>query len=109
MYKVLGFILLLLSGFCSSGELVKNAEITRIGSSSDGTTDNFFITVSSNDNGPCANGHITFPRDQAPSDGFFNRLYSTALMAYAAGSKNIRVVNVGSSSCSGATYIEVAK
>ncbi|MET1257574.1 DUF5992 family protein [Aliikangiella maris] len=108
IYKSLGILLLLTSGNCFSGELVKDAEITRIGNSSDGKTDNFFITVSGG-SGPCTNQHIIFPRSKAPSAEFFNRLYSTALLAYSTGSKKVRIYNPTDDNCREATYIDLIK
>ncbi|MET1256395.1 DUF5992 family protein [Aliikangiella maris] len=107
-YKILSLLLLLASGNCFSGELVKNAEITRVGTSSDGVTDNIFITVSGG-SGPCANMNIIFLRENAPSAEFFNRLYSTALFAFSTGSKKVRVYNPTSDSCTTATYIDLMK
>jgi hypothetical protein len=104
-FKVLGISLLLFVSSASAVELVKESQIIRIGTSSDGVTDDFFITMSDGV-GPCANKHIIFRRADVPSDGFFNRLYSTALLAYSTGSKEVRVAG---SSCSTATYIDLIK
>lgn len=108
IFKVMGIPLLLFVSSVSAGELVKESQITRVGNSSDGTTDNFFITVSGGV-GPCANKHIIFRRVDAPSDGFYNRLYSTALLAYSTDSKKVRVVNPSSNSCTTATYMDLTK
>jgi len=107
-YKSLSILLLLASSNCFSGELIKDAEITRIGTSSDGVSDNFFITLSGGV-GSCAGMNIVFPRSKAPSAEFFNRLYSTALFAYSTGAKKVRVYNPTDNNCKMATYIDIIK
>ena len=108
IFKVMGISLLLFISSVSAGELVKESQIIRIGNSSDGVKDDFFITMSGGV-GPCADTHIIFRRADAPSDGFFNRLYSTALLAYSTGSKKVRVASSSGDSCITATYIELLK
>jgi len=108
IFKITGISLLLFIGSASSGELVKDTQIVRIGNSTDGVTDNFFVTISGGV-GPCANNNIIFRRIDAPSDDYFNRLYSTALFAYSTGSQKVRIYNPASNSCGAATYIDLTK
>lgn len=102
------FMIALFSCSAYSGELVKDAEIIRIGNSSDGMSDNFFITLSEG-TGPCANKNVIFPASKSPSEGFHNRLYSTAMLAYTTGSKKVRIFNPVDDSCTAATYIDISK
>ncbi len=102
----LSLIFICCNGF--AGELANNAEITRIGTSSNGVTDDFFITLSGG-TGPCTNRHVIFPASKSPSEGFYDRLYATALLAYSNGSKKVRVVNPTDDNCNTATYIELSK
>jgi hypothetical protein len=108
IFKTVGILLLLVSSSCFSGELVKNSTIIDIGSSSDGLTDNFYIRTSGGV-GPCAGSSIVFKRTAAMSAEFFNRLYSTALMAYTTNAKKVRIYNPADDSCRAATYIQVTK
>lgn len=104
---VLACTALVLSFNSFAGEIVKDTEITRIGSSSKGVTDDFFITVSRG-TGSCAGGHIVFRRADAPSDAFFDRLYALAMLAFANKSQKVRVVSPNDS-CNTATYLEVSR
>lgn len=108
IFKTVGILLVLVSSQCFSAELIKNATIVEIGTSSNGVTDNFYI-LTSGGTGPCLNKSILFKRESAPSAEFFNRLYSTALMAYSTNAKRVRVYNPGVDNCSAATYIQVTK
>ncbi len=106
--KTVGLLLLLVSSNSFAGELVKNAEIDSIGSSSDGLTDNFYIRIKGGE-GVCANSNIFFKRTATMSPEFFNRLYSTALAAYTTNAKNVRVYNPANDQCNTATFIQMTK
>lgn len=107
MFKYILMILVFICVPSLAGELVKDTQIIRIGTSSNGVSDDFFITTSGGV-GVCANKHIIFKFSNAPSDGFFNRLYSTALVAYSAGEKNVRVVGLDDA-CTSGSYIDLIK
>lgn len=106
-YTLLISVFVFFTTLVGAGELVTEAEIVRIGSSSNGVNDDFFITVSGG-TGSCVNTNIVFYRSNAPSDAFFNRLYSTALLAYSTGSKRVRIHGI-TASCTSATYIDLRK
>ncbi|NQZ12205.1 MAG: hypothetical protein HRT35_34065 [Algicola sp.] len=108
LLKPVGVLLLLLSNNGFAGELVKNAQIVEIGSSSDGVTDNFYI-VTTGGEGLCVNKAIIFKRTATSSPEFFNRLYTTALTAYTTNAKKVRIYNTTDDSCGAATYIQINK
>lgn len=98
--------LLMFSTQIFAGELIKDAVITKIGTSSDGVSDDFFIYVSAG-TGICAESRaIIFPRALAPSEAAFNRMYSTALTAFST-KKRIRAVSMSSNSCTLGSYIDI--
>jgi len=102
----LAAILLLIPPSTYAENLVTNAKITRLASSSNGTSDDFFIEVEGG-SGPCANGTIIFPRSLSPSDGFFNRMFAIALTAYTTQSVKVRAFTPVGSDCSTASFIEI--
>ena len=105
-FKVLAIAATLITSNAFAVELIANTKITHIGTSTNGVSDNFFIhTVG--DTGPCVGKSIIFKRSSAPSDGFYERLYSTALTAYTTGQTNVRVVNPHSDDCTAASYIDM--
>lgn len=101
------FILLCIAGAAQSADLVVNAQIVRIASSSNGVSDDFFVEVSGG-SGPCANGSIVFPRSLAPTEAFFSRMFAIALTAYATENQNVRVYAPSSNVCSAAKFIQIA-
>jgi hypothetical protein len=106
IFKVLAIAATLITSNAFAVELVANTKITRIGTSTNGVTDNFFIRTEGG-TGPCAGKSIIFKRADAPSEGFYERLYSTALAAYTSGQTNVRVVNPNGDDCGAATYIDM--
>ena len=103
---VLVAVLLLNPHATHAGELVTNAKIIRLASSSNGVSDDFFIEVEGGV-GPCANGPIVFPRSLSPSDGFFNRMFAIALTAYTTQSLKVRAYTPVGNDCSAARFIEI--
>lgn len=97
---------LLLSSTSFASDLVHSAKIHRLASSTDALTDNFYIQVTGG-TGPCANGGMTFERSAAPSDGFFNRMFAIAMLAYSTGSTKVRVYTASGTNCDHATFIEI--
>ncbi len=91
-----------------AGNLVTNAKIIRLASSSNGSSDDFFIEVEGG-SGPCANGTIIFPRSLSPSDGFFNRMFAIALTAYTTQSVNVRAFTPAGTGCGTASFIEISE
>ena len=86
MKKILLCIVISLSSsFLNAGDVINKAVISRIATSSDGWSDNFLLQFSEG-TGIC-NNSVTFRRDKAINQEAFNRLYSTALMAFASGKK----------------------
>lgn len=107
MIRLMALIaVLLVPAYASAGNLVYDAKIVRLASSSDGITDDFFIEVSGG-GGPCANTGIVFPRVLSPSDGYFNRMFAIALAAYTTGSVRVRVYTPSGSDCGTARFIEI--
>lgn len=115
MYKIIALITFLICLNANSGNLIDNAEITAVSTSSDARSDNFFLRLSGG-TGVCeTQDWVVFPGistvdnpTDIPNEAVWNRLYSTALMAFAAG-KKIRVYSYSSSDCSKASFIEVYK
>lgn len=97
----------ILSSLASAGDLVKGAEITMIGNTTNGG-DDFFIKVSGG-TGPCVGQNLVFPVDAAASKEQHARAYSLALTAFTTGSKKIRAYNFNGGSCRSASYIEMSK
>ena len=98
---------LLFASMTQGADLVANARIVRIASSSNGFADDFFIEVVGG-SGPCANGSIIFPRSQAPTEAFFGRMFAIALTAYATENANVRVYAPSSNVCNAAKFIQIA-
>ena len=99
-------ILMSLASTAFASDLVVDAKISRLASSSDGQTDNFYLEISGGV-GPCANTGVVFYRSDAPSEGFFNRMFAIAMLAYSTGSTKVRVYTPSGTSCHSATFIEV--
>lgn len=103
---ILLLVALLAPAYALAGNLVYDAKIVRLASSSDGISDDFFIEVSGG-GGPCANTGIVFPRSLSPSDGYFNRMFAIALTAYTTGSVRVRVYTPSGDDCETARFIEI--
>jgi len=107
MKAFLLFVLLVLfSGKAVAGNLIENAVITKIASSSNGVSDDFFVAFSTGTGVCAATKYVVFPRSLAPSDHAFSRMYSTALAAFAA-KKKVRVFAHNSDECNKASFIEI--
>ena len=107
MKALIIFVLLtVFSGRAIAGNLIENAVITKIASSSNGVSDDFFIAFSTGTGVCAATKYVVFPRSLAPSDHAFNRMYSTALAAFTA-KKRIRVFAYNSDECNKASFIEI--
>ena len=107
MRKVLFGILLLIGFSANAGDIIVDAKISKVATSNDGWKDNFTLAFSSGA-GICADqAYVIFPRESAINQDAFNRLYSIALMAFAA-NKTVRVYAYQSSDCSKASFIEVS-
>ena len=108
MLRSLLIIVVLMSASMAQGaDLVVNAQIVRIASSSNGYADDFFVEISGG-SGPCADGSIIFPRSAAPTEAFFSRMFAIALTAYATEHTNVRVYSPSSNVCSAAKFIQIA-
>ena len=98
----------LLSVAASAGNLINNAVIKEVASSHDGKSDNFYLRFESGD-GVCAEGgYVIFPREMAPSEAAFNRMFSIALSAFSL-EKTVRVYSLGTDLCTQASLIEIRK
>ncbi|MCE9687163.1 DUF5992 family protein [Shewanella sp. AS16] len=85
-----------------AGELVRNAIITEIASSSN-NQDVFYLSLSGG-TGPCANASILFPAAKSQSKESYAQAFAIALAAAASG-KKIRIHNYENDSCVGANFI----
>ncbi len=95
----------------AAGNLAINTSIEAISSSSDGSSDNFYLKLTGG-SGDCVSGSrfVVFPRDLAPSDDAFNRMYSLAMMAFATKSNKVRIFTSSTeTSCGRATFIEITQ
>jgi hypothetical protein len=95
-------LLLCAQGVFAGAYLAQDATITKIGNA-DQNQDKFFVTVSG---GQVTCPTITFTVDAAPSQKAFDRSFAMAMAAQATG-KRVTIFNYNSTSCSGASYIEV--
>ena len=96
----------LISSMSYADYVVTDAKIDKISNTS-GNTDEFAIWVSGG-TGNCKDTLIKFRLVDSGSEGVFNKAYSTALAAFAAGYR-IRVHNYHNTSCENASYIEIYK
>ena len=86
--------------------ILTGAEITKISSTS-GNLDEFVIWTKGGD-GPCKSNAIKFTLVDSGSPAVFDKAYSMALTAFAAGFK-VNVHNYHNSSCTRASYIDISK
>ncbi|MGR6871042.1 DUF5992 family protein [Pseudomonas sp. HK3] len=119
MYRIVILIISLACLNANAGDLVNHAEIIAVSTSNDGRSDNFYLKLSGGV-GDCAEnnnkGWVIFPGvntsenpTDIPNEASWNRLYSTALMAFAAG-KLVRIYSYDNTgNCAKASFIEVYK
>ena len=88
----------------AAGEIAKDAIITKLGNSSDGSAD-FYIRITGG-TGVCANSLIKFPESKQASEASNNQAFSLALTAMTTG-KKIRLANFQDNNCHGANFIEM--
>ncbi|ABU70935.1 DUF5992 family protein [Vibrio campbellii] len=98
--------LLLFSTSALSGDIVNNGVITEVRNT--GSNVDMFEIVVSNGTGPCSGKTIKFPRSDAVTKEVHDRAFSTALTAFASGSK-VRVYNYRDDTCNHAVYISIRK
>lgn len=108
MRSLFAAMLVCFASAVSAGNLITGATISEIASSNDGHSDNFYLKFSSGDGFCATNGSFAvFPRDMAPTDDAFNRMFSIALTAYTLG-KPVRVYSYGfDDDCRKASMIEI--
>lgn len=105
-FLYLAFSIVLLSSNSYADYVVTDAKIDKISNTS-GNADEFAIWVSGG-SGQCNDTLIKFRLADSGSAGVFNKAYSTALAAFAAGYR-IRVHNYHNNLCLNASYIEIYK
>ncbi|AOT07666.1 DUF5992 family protein [Pseudoalteromonas luteoviolacea] len=88
-----------------SGELVRGAKITEIANTG-ANKDNFYVKVTGG-TGPCANGHIEFYANAAPSQSSYDQAFSIALAA-AMSKASVRIYNYNNDTCHGAQFISIS-
>jgi len=93
-----------LSFYSGAGELVRDAVITEVASSS-GNKDVFYVKLKGG-TGPCAGGSVLFPANKSQSEQSYNQAFSIAL-AVAMSGKKIRIHNYSNNDCHGANFIGV--
>ena len=86
--------------------VVTDAKIEKMANTS-GNSDEFAIWVTGG-HGNCKDSLIKFRLADSSSPGVFDKAYSTALAAFAAGYR-IRVHNYHNTSCDNASYIKIYK
>ena len=107
MTKYLILIAFFISGHVSAGTyIVTNAEITKISSTS-GNLDEFVVWTTGG-SGPCKDSAIKFTLVDSGSPEVFEKAYSMALAAFAAGFK-VGIHNYHNESCIQASYIHISK
>lgn len=90
-----------------AGDLVSSGKITQIAVGVNPGVDAFHVVVQEG-TGPCNQQYIIFFRANSPSDGFFNRLYATALSALHTGA-TVRILGMSGDTCHDANYIQIDK
>lgn len=96
----------LISNTSLAGELVKEATVSKLGNTSNGSPD-FYVRVTGG-SGVCANSLIKFPESKKASDDSNHQAMSIALTALAIG-KKVRIVNFEDDHCHGANFIEISQ
>ncbi|MCG7547476.1 DUF5992 family protein [Pseudoalteromonas sp. Of7M-16] len=104
MKKMLCLSLFILPFYSGAGELVRDAVITEVASTSS-NKDVFYVKLSGG-TGPCANGSVEFPANKSQSEQSYNQAFSIALAASMSG-KKVRIHNYSNNECSQANFIGV--
>ena len=92
--------------FSAAGYIVKDATVTSVANTF-GSGNNFIVNATGGTNNKCQGLNIWFKLDTVTNEIIHARAYSTALTAFASGSK----VNIWSTdgTCEGAGHIQVKK
>jgi len=104
--SIVGALAFLVSGNCLAVELVKDAEIVKVGSSTSNVRANFVITVKGG-TGLCAGKLITFPLNR--TNVFFETMHITAISAFNSGVKVTVKDSHNRNTCDQADYIEMTR
>lgn len=116
MKKFIPLSLLLLSSNVSAGWLAYEAQIDMLASSISpqfnsptNSTDRFSVKVTGGSIGICHGPWIVFEKSYFSSNPeAYQRAFSVALMAYTTGTK-VKIHNLNSDSCNGATTIQIVR
>jgi hypothetical protein len=102
--SIVAALSLLVSSNCFAAELVRDAEIVKVGSSTSNVNPNFVITVKGG-TGLCAGKLITFPFDRSVI--FYETMQSMAITAFLKGAKVTVKDSYDRKDCNQADYIEM--
>ena len=91
----------------SPQKLAVNATITKVASTGTGGGDDFYVSVTNNEES-C--GAIIFPRSLAPSEKYHDRAFAIALLAFSTGNTKVQITGyVDNDRCLNAQQIEIQK